>query len=86
MVITIVSMQLNLLLHALCAAGDASHGLTQAERLPASQRLAACKQYLELGRSRRADDGNPKLAEGSSSATLDNSQMRTTESYESALG
>ena len=86
MVITIVSMQLNLLLHALCAAGDASHGLTQAERLPASQRLAACKQYLELGRSRRADDTNAKLAKGALSATLANSQMRPIESCESARG
>ena len=69
----------------LCAAGDASHGLTQAERLPASQRLAACKQYLELGRSRRADDSNAKLAKGALLATLANSQMRPIESCESAL-
>ena len=51
------------LLRALCAAADAAHGLTQAERLPTKQRTAACTQYVGLGRSRREDDTNAKLAE-----------------------
>ena len=51
------------LLRALCAAADASHILTQAKRLPASQRTAPCTQYVGLGRSRREDDTNAKLAE-----------------------
>ena len=85
-VISIVSMQPTKLLRARCAAGDGSHVLTQAKRLPASQRTAPCKQYVERGRSRRADDTNAKLARGALSATLANSQMRPIESCESAHG
>ena len=51
------------LLRALCAAADASHVLTKAKRPPAKQRTAPCKQYVGLGRSRREDDTNAKLAE-----------------------
>ena len=80
-------MQPTKLLRALCAASDASYVLTQAERLLASQRTAPCKQYASSLEGRaEVDDGNPKLAKGALFATLANSQMRPTESYESALG
>ena len=74
------------LLRALCAAADAAHGLTQAERLPTKQRTAPCTQYVGRGRARRVDDTNSKLAQGAGFATLANSQMRAIESCESARG
>ena len=63
MAITIVTVQPMSLLCARDAASDAAHGLTQAKRLPTKQRTAACTQYVGLGRSRREDDTNAKLAE-----------------------
>ena len=63
MVITIVLVQPSTPLHALADGRRAAHGLTQAKRLPTKQRTAACTQYVGLGRSRREDDTNAKLAE-----------------------
>ena len=48
--LTIVSVQPAKVLRARCAASDAAYVHTQAMRLPASQRTAPCKQYLEFSR------------------------------------
>ena len=56
------------LLCAQCAASDASLGLTQAKRLPVSEKTAPCTQYVWRGRSREMDDTNSQLAEGAGSS------------------